>query len=78
MNVRKIPAFASLLVPTQTARTFVAAPLVTYYDLTREHAQVIRKLGGTFPSKRDTGFYYFFFFGVLRDKSTIVRSEEVF
>ena len=43
MNVRKIPAFASLLVPTQTARTFVAAPLVMYYDLTREHAQVTRK-----------------------------------
>ena len=42
MNVRKIPAFASLLVPTQTARTFVAAPLVMCCDLTREHVQVIR------------------------------------
>ena len=81
MNVRKIPAFASLLVPIQTARTFVAAPLVMYYDLTRERVQVIRKI----PTQvwRDltieTGYeILLLFFGGLRDKSTLVRPGEVF
>ena len=42
-NARKTPPFASLLVPTQMARTFAAVPLVICYGQTGELAQVNKK-----------------------------------
>ena len=40
MSVQKIPAFVSLLVPTQMDLMFAAALLVMCYDLIKERVQV--------------------------------------